>query len=305
MGSVNIDQYITTAQTPARVQRLNQAVRHMDVLPIIGSSGSGKRAFLEWWWRGGCADPKYAGDYPLHSDELLFVRARHPGATVSVISDVLTGIEVALKELERAKLNGESPQPFMTPRTLRTNGQLSSLMRHTIRPLMDKLNPQAIIILEAHYLDMPTLHDLIELYAPTRRTSIRRPERGLILCGDTVLPDKVATPFRKVLQTAGFTRAALPDAMVYEPLADRVEFAQIITRLVRQNLQAVATEELPMKEIVARFSEWTQRDWFLIRTMARIADTCLGRQTGDEPRQFTHKVRDCIEQTWLRRVTNA
>ncbi|NJN65892.1 MAG: hypothetical protein HC884_03840 [Chloroflexaceae bacterium] len=302
MAHVNVDQYITTAQTAARVQRLNQAVLDLEVLPVIGGSGSGKRAFLEWWWQGGCADTEFAGDYPINSHEILLVRARHPGSSASVVSDVLTGLEVALKELERANMNGELPQPLMNPRTLRTQGQLSSLMRHTIKPLMDKLNPQAIVMLEAHYLDTPALHDLIELYAPTRRTSLRRPERGLILCGNTETTEKVATPFRKVLKTTGFTRAALPDAMVYAPLADRTEFAQIITRLVRQNLQAVPAEDLPMKEIAARFSEWTDKEWLLIRTLAYIADRCLGKQRGDEPRQFTRNVLECIEQTWVKRT---
>jgi hypothetical protein len=300
MAHVNLDQYITTAQTGARVQRLNQAVLEMEVLPVIGGSGSGKRAFLEWWWRGGCADTEFAGDYPISSHEILLVRARHPGSSASVVSDVLTGLEVALKELERAKMNGEPPQPLMNPRTLRTQGQLSSLIRHTIRPLMDKLNPQAIVILEAHYLDVPALQDLIELYAPTRRTSTRRPERGLILCGNTETPDKMATPFRTVMKAAGFTRAALPDAMVYEPLADRTEFAQIITRLVHYNLHAVPAADMPMHEITARFSEWTDKEWFLIRTMARVADTCLGKRRGDEKRPFTRKVMDCIEQTWVK-----
>jgi len=301
MAHVNLDQYITTAQTAARVQRLNQAVLEMDVLPIIGGSGSGKRAFLEWWWRGGCADTEFAGDYPISSHEILLVRARHPGSSASVVSDVLTGLEVALKELERAKMNGEPPQPLMDTRTLRTPAQLASLMRRTICPLIDKLCPQAIVVLEAQYLNVPALNDLIELYAPMRRTSMRRPERGLILCGNTETPDKVATPFRTVMKAAGFTRAALPDAMVYEPLADRKEFAQIIARLVRNNLHAVPAADLPMNEIAARFNEWAGRDWFLLRTMARVADTCLGTQRGDAPRPFTRKVMDCIEQTWLKR----
>jgi len=154
MAHVNVDQYITTAQTAARVQRLNQAVLEMDVLPIIGGSGSGKRAFLE-------------------------------------------------------------------------------------------------------------------------------------------------------MKAAGFTRAALPEAMVYEPLADRKEFAQIIARLVRNNLHAVPAADLAMNEIAARFNEWAGRDWFLRRAPSRVADTCLGPQRGDASRQFTRNVLDCIEQTWLKRAAGS
>jgi len=82
------------------------------------------------------------------------------------------------------------------------------------------------------------------------------------------------------MKAAGFTRAALPDALVYEPLADRTELAQIITRLVHYNLQAVPAADMPMHEITARFSEWTDKEWFLIRTMARVADTMPGETTG-------------------------
>jgi DICT domain-containing protein len=104
------------------------------------------------------------------------------------------------------------------------------------------------------------------------------------------------------MKAAGFTRAALPDAMVYEPLADRTEFAQIITRLVHYNLHAVPAADMPMHEITARFSEWTDKEWFLIRTMARVADTCLGKRRGDEKRPFTRNVLECIEQTWVKRT---
>ena len=84
-------------------------------------------------------------------------------------------------EVEHARINGEPRRPLGYTKAC-TETHVVSVIDDNVAPLMDVLLPQALVVLNAQYLDKRTLGYLLELRSPLKRTGASIPMLSLILC---------------------------------------------------------------------------------------------------------------------------
>jgi hypothetical protein len=218
----------------------------------------------------------------------------------------------ALLELQRARENGEPPRPVQNPRSLKTDRQLVSLIDDAIAPLLDRLDPLAITVLDAHLLDSTALNWLLHLRAPPQRGKPLVARRALILCGTEDVNAKKTGPLGRLMEKTEQLRHAWYRKLVFRPLNEQAEpangtgvteFDQIMVRLLRQNLNAVFGDEVDAEQCLEDFATWSTASWHFIVDLVEILDQCLGPIRDSQPRQITASVMTCVKQTWVERTS--
>lgn len=298
--------FIRGPKTAERVQRLNDAVFERSIIPVIGASGTGKDRFLDWWWQQGCADATYAGNNIVSTDDIILVRVRAArSTTIPVAGFLMNGLWHALLELRRARENGDRIRPVAHLRALKTESQLVSLIDDAIMPLLDELDPVAIAVLDTHVLDETALNWLLDLRMPVQRGRPLVAKRALILCGTEDVTAQSRGPIAKMMDKTEVLRRAWFERLVFQRMDADVEsdeFERIMTKLLRQNLNAIFGEGTDAGGYLDEYAAWTTTNWYLIEELVRVLDTCLGPARNDEPRVITEAVMTCVRQTWLKRT---
>jgi hypothetical protein len=313
---INREAFIMGPKTAERVQRLNAAVLEREILPVVGVSGTGKDRFLDWWWQQGCAQEKFAGTDLVSPEDILLVRARAvKNTSIPASCFLMNAIWHALLELQRARENGEQPRPVGNPRSLKTERQLVSLIDDMIMPLMDRLDPLAIGVLDAHLLDSTAINWLLALRAPLRRGRPPIARRALILCGTEDVEARTTGPLGKLMDKTEHLRRAWYHQLVFPRLNETpkdkdgkddeyaaTEFDQIMARLLRQNLNAVFGADVDASQCLEDFARWTTANWHFMVDLVGILDECLGPQPERGPRILTAKVKECVSKKWVART---
>jgi hypothetical protein len=310
---INREAFIIGPKTAERVQRLNTAVLACAVLPVVGVSGTGKDRFLDWWWKHGGTNTQFAGDNLVSPDDIILIRARTArSTTIPGSCFLMNALWHALLELQRARENGEPPRPVQNPRSLKTDRQLVSLIDDAIAPLLDRLDPLAITVLDAHLLDSTALNWLLHLRAPPQRGKPLVARRALILCGTEDVNAKKTGPLGRLMEKTEQLRHAWYRKLVFRPLNEQAEpangtgvteFDQIMVRLLRQNLNAVFGDEVDAEQCLEDFATWSTASWHFIVDLVEILDQCLGPIRDSQPRQITASVMTCVKQTWVERTS--
>jgi hypothetical protein len=307
MGRVERQAFVAGPKTAERVQRLNKAVRDCAILPVVGDRGSGKHRFLQWWWQGGCADAAFTGNQgqgALYPDDIVFVSATpSPSSALPVTCVLMSDMEVRLEEIKRAREQGEPPRPLGRAQKIRTDAELRSLLNKTILPLIEELDPRAIVITHAQHLDWRALPWLLELRTPLNLYHAPIAERALILCGTEDVQAKSAGPFRKLMTREQGSEFSLAwrDRLEFRPMEPLGEFIDVMLTVIEQNLQAAFGDDIDEDVCLQDFGEWTEVNWRLLVRLVEILDECLGPQPEQGPRLLTAKVKECAHQMWLKR----
>lgn len=298
--------FITGPKTAERVQRLNTAVLDCEILPVVGETGTGKDRFLDWWWQQGCANAKFAGDMPINSDDIVLIRARAAqSTTIPVACFLMNALWHALLEGQRAREHGEPTRAVHHLRALKTESHLVSLIDHAIAPLLDMLDPLAIVVLDAQLLDSTSINWLLDLRTPLRRGQPLIAERALMLCGTEDVHAKTLGRIGKLMDKTEELRQAWYRRLVFERMHTEVtsdEFDRIMVRLIRHNLDAVFSDEASAAPYLEEFAAWTTTNWHLIDELANMLDRCLGPRREDGPRRLTEPVMACVREQWLKRT---
>lgn len=308
--------FVTGPKTAERVQRLNKAVLDCEILPVVGVSGTGKDRFLDWWHQAGCADKRFAGDDLVSPHEIIMVEARPARATtISVSCLLMSSIWHALLELQRAREHGEPPRPVRAFRSLKTDRQLASLMDEGIAPLMRILDPQAIVVLDAHLLDSTALNHVLTFRRSPERGKPLVARRALILCGTEDVEARTTGKIGKLMEKTEQLRCAWYQRMVFPRLNEipkdehgndrddeATEFDEIMVRLLLQNLNANFGSEVDATQCLEDFATWTTANWHFMVELVTVLDTCLGPRRDGAPRQLTESVLTCVRKKWLERA---
>lgn len=309
--------FVTSPSTAERVQRLNTAAWEREILPVVGVSGTGKDRFLDWWWQQGCAEQRFAGNETIQPDDIILVEARPAQATtISVSCLLMNAIWNALLELQRARENGEPPQPVREFRSLKTDRQLASLMDDGIARLLRQLDPLAIVILDAHLLDSTALNHALKLRLSPERGKPLVARRGLILCGTEDVEARTMGAMGKLLDKTDQLRRAWYHRLVFPRLNElpknergeatgdeTTEFDHIIVGLLRQNLKTTFGDDIDIAECLHDFERWTDANWHFIVELVDILDNCLGPQPHYGTRVLTASVKACVQKKWVTRTS--
>jgi hypothetical protein len=310
MKRLDLAAFITGPETGNRVERLNGAVADRAILPIVGPRGSGKDRFLTWWVQEGCASRDYTKDSTLKSDDIVLVNAQPgPVSSVPVGCVVFTRLWRALQEVERARGNGEPRRPLGYTKAC-TETHVVSVIDDNVAPLMDGLLPQALVVLNAQYLDSRTLGYLLELRSPVKRTGPHISMLSLILCASVegVSSDDSqfgkllgeGSRFGKLLSDFGEVKKPWEKRMIF-PIMEGREFVAVMLRLIDQNLDAKIGDDVAKTQMYEEFANWTDCNWWLVRELAIVLDRALGPRRDNQRRIITAKVLEQVRQTWVER----
>jgi hypothetical protein len=307
MGRVERQAFVAGPKTAERVQRLNKAVQDCAILPVAGGRGSGKHRFLQWWWQGGCANAVFTGNqghFALCPDDIVFVSATpSPSSTLPVICVLMSDMEARLEEIKRAREQGEPPKPLGRAQKIRTDAELRSLLNKTILPLIEELDPRAIVVTHAQHLGWRALPWLLELRTPLNLYHEPIAERALILCGTEDVQAKSAGPFRKLMTREQGSEFSLAwrERLEFRPMEPLGEFIDVMLTLIEQNLQAAFGDDVDEDTCLQDFGEWTQVNWRLLVRLVEVLDECLGAQPEQGSRILNAKVKECAYKKWVGR----
>ena len=175
-----------------------------------------------------------------------------------------------------------------------------SLIYEHVHPLFEQLQPQAVVITNAHLLDKQTIELLLELRRPTRRGYSLIPRCALILCAQTPLGNDTDSQWSKLLNTVSETRAAWPNHLQYNSLTVN-EFGIVMLTIVEENLNAKFASGLDPQTTLQLFGKWTHANWWLIEQLIIKLDTALGSMQQGKPRLVTQAVVEQVQKVWLER----
>lgn len=296
--------FVVTAASRGYVQRLNTAVRACKILPIVGESGCGKTRFLDWWLQVASSDAQFAGTQPIQPEEILLIEAAPALRSIVPMACVIfTKLLAALEGLEAGLLAQRRPQQGGRIRSWFTDRQLLSLVYEHVHPLFDQLQPQAVVVTNAHLLDDHALQLLLELRRSVRRGMARVPRCALILCGQSESSANTDSRLSKLMHAQSETRAAWPNHIHYQ-LMNTGEFGRAMLDIVQQNLQAAFAPDVDVRATLQLFGTWTHANWWLIDELTQTLDTALGPGREGTPRLLTNAVIANVQHAWLARNTS-
>lgn len=295
--------FVVTPTSKDNVHRLNKAVRECEVLPIIGESGCGKTRFLDWWWQSASSN-ELLSDIPVQPEEIILIEAElAPSSAVPMACVIFTKLLASLQELESALVQQRRLQPLGRIRSWITESQTLSLVYEHVHPLFEQLQPQAVVVTNAHLLDERSLNLLLELRRAARRGFALAPRCALILCAQIESSDKSGGRLSKIMNMNGETRAAWPDHIQYS-LMKVGEFGTTMLTLVKENLHAEFASDVDVRATLQLFGRWTHANWWLIERLVAVLDTALGPVRESRPRIITTVVIANVQNTWLSRNTS-
>jgi hypothetical protein len=165
---------------------------------------------------------------------------------------------------------------------------------------MDELQPQALVVFNAEYLDKYTLRYLLELRSPIRRTGAPIPLLSLILCASVEDGSGEGGRFAKLLSEFGELERPWKNRMLF-PLLQGREFVAVMLRLIDQNLEAKVADDVVKPQMFEEFANWTGFNWWLIRELVTSLDRALGPRRDGQRRMVTNKVLEQVRRTWVER----
>lgn len=298
--STQRDAFVPPAWHRERVQALNEAVLADEIVPITGASGSGKHRFLHWWWQTACADPRIVGTQSVQPEEIIFIKAqsllRSGVPTISIIFTKLLG---ALQELDCLSTEHRLPHRSGPVRSWYSKRQLASLIHEVVFPLFAQIQPQAMVITNAQELDHETLSTLLDLRRMMRQGQQAKPLCALILCARVEEGTAEESPFYRLLQHEGETRAAWNAHMAITKMTVR-EFGETMRTIIKENLSATFAPNIDIRQALISFGTWTDANWWLIEQLTRKLDLALGPILPNQPRVITQDVLNQVQKIWTK-----
>jgi hypothetical protein len=224
-----------------------------------------------------------------------------PSGSVPPACVVFTKLWHGLQEIDRARSVSQYVRPTGKPRSWFTEQQSLSLIYDYVHPLIDELDPHAIVVLNGEYLDKRCWPYLLELRSPLQRNKPLIAQRALIVCASVEPATAGESKFGKLVNDIKELRPYWPKHLAIE-LMDGEEFIEVMVSLIRKNLNAVFDESVDQDELLHEAAEWTQAEWRLITTqLIPIIDAELGAAKGDAPRIVTKKIWERVRDRWKKR----
>jgi hypothetical protein len=304
MASISPHAFVETKFAVSRGLALNETVRDAGITIMLGDEGAGKSRFLDWWWQVGASHQRVPDLLRVPPTDIVLINlAPSPGSSVSVSCVALSMIWSELRLLERAAGGGDAVRPVGRVRSLHTDAQFLSLFSDHVVPLMKELQPRAVVIGNAHYLDDRALHWLLLLRRYSEQGHALLPRHALILSARTVTGGEESGKFAHLMNGHDETKIAWSQKILLSPMP-LAEFVMIIATLLRVNLNAVFGKDVDSNETTkSLFFEWTQANWWYIAELVRVLDQELGPgNKSGEPRVITSAVIDRLREGWVKRL---
>lgn len=302
MTRIQRDAFVVSPQMHEHAQRLNRAVLDCELLFVLAPSGSGKDRFFDWWWQEGCSQPTIVGERTIDPNEVVVISlVPPPSGSVPPACVLFTKLWHGLQELDRARAIGQRVRPTGKPRSWFTEQQSLELIYKYVHPLIDELDPSAVVVLNGEYSDKRCWPYLTELRSPIQRNKPLIAQRAPIVCASVEPTTGGDSKFGKLVNDMKELRPYWPNRLAIG-LMDVAEFVEVMVALVRRNLNAVFAEGVDQDEILREAAEWTQAEWRLTTTqLIPIIDEELGAAKGDAPRIVTKMVWGRVRDRWKKR----
>lgn len=190
----------------------------------------------------------------------------------------------ALTRLEAYAEGSEQSRPKRI-KSWHTDGQFLSLFFDFVVPLTEQLQPRAILIGNAQYLDEPTLGWLLKLRTYPKYGDPLAARHGLILCA-VVEPESIeANKFTSIVHNHHETKETWKSRLQMSPMS-LSEFVAIVARFVHRNLYAEFSDDILAKQVTTEFGKWTSLRW---RQLARVMEA-VDQELGPAPASGERRV---------------
>lgn len=245
----------------SRALTLNEAVRDCDIAIMLGGVGAGKDRFLDWWRQSGAAHSRIPQELRVSSADVVLINlVPAPRSSLPIACVALSMIWDSLKALDRAADGSVLTRPSGRTKHWYTEVQFLSLFFDNVLPLVKTLQPRAVVIGNAQYLEKRALHWLLLLRTFGEQGHALLPRHALILSAQVEPGGEESSDFARLMNGHGETKLAWPRKLLLSPMSLN-EFVTIVVTLVRRNLDAIFGSDVDPNELAKEFYAWTRGDW--------------------------------------------
>jgi len=303
VGSIDMQAFVETPFTTSRALKLNEAVRDCGIAIMIGGRGAGKDRFLDWWWQVGASSKSIPEPLRVSPADIVLINLiPAPSGSVPVACVAFSMIWDRLKRLERVVDGSELVKPTGRTKRWYTDADFLSLFFDNVLPVMQELQPRALVVGNAQYLDERALHWLLLLRTHAEEGHPLLARHSLVFSGQVEPGGEESSKFARIMNGQSETKLAWPHKMLLTPMA-LPEFVAIVVVMIRRNLDTVFGSDVNANRVTTEFYEWTRGNWWYISELTKALDGALGpAKKSGESRVITEGVMNRLREAWVQRI---